>query len=307
MTKRKLIILTGPTAVGKSDLAVKLAGHIGGEIISADSMQVYRGMNIGTAKITPREMQGIPHHLIDVLDPGDAFDVTRFQQMTKTVMEEIYQRGNVPIIAGGTGFYIQSVLYDIAFTPNAEEEGNSIRQELEKIAQNEDGRKSLYKRLQDVDPESADIIHPNNIKRVIRALEYYEQTGGKISVHNETEHQRLSPYDFRYFVLTDDRSAIYERIDRRVDRMMEEGLLEEVIFLKEKGYPRSSVSMQGIGYKELLAYLDGECTLDEAVYLIKLNTRHFAKRQLTWFRREKDVIWIDRREEDPLTQILSKL
>ena len=289
--KQPLIILTGPTAVGKTALSVELAKRIGGEIISADSMQVYRYMDIGSAKIKKEEMQDVPHHLIDILNPEDEFNVFRFQELAKEAMAGIYERGHIPIIAGGTGFYIQALLYDIRF---AEEEGASeIRLRLEKEAA-ELGNETLYARLKVVDPESAEIIHPNNTKRLIRALEYYELNGSKISIHNQTEREKQSPYKFCYFVLNDDRAKLYDRIEQRVDEMLKEGLAEEVKRLKDMGYHRNMVSMQGLGYKEILAYLDGECTLEDAVYLIKRDTRHFAKRQLTWFRREKDVIWVDK-------------
>lgn len=288
--KKPIIILTGPTAAGKTALSVQLAKRIGGEIISADSMQVYRGMDIGSAKVTPEEMQGVPHHLIDVLEPSQEFNVYTFQQMAKNAMEKIYERGHIPIVVGGTGFYIQALLYDIDFT---EEEGDTAyRKELECFAQ-EHGAKALYERLQQVDPISAQIIHENNEKRVIRALEYYHLTGEPISKHNETQRQRTSPYEFRYFVLTMNREKLYQRIEQRVDLMLEQGLVDEVRSLQAQGHVRSEVAMQGLGYKEILDYLSGEITLEEAVYRIKRDTRHFAKRQLTWFRRERDVIWMD--------------
>lgn len=289
--KKPLLILTGPTAVGKTRLSIKLAKAVNGEIISADSMQVYRYMDIGSAKIKPEETAGVPHHLIDVLDPEEEFNVVTFQKMCKKCMEEIYGRGHVPILTGGTGFYIQSVLYDIDFTENAED--TTIRDRLEKEAE-EKGAEYLHGKLREVDPASAGAIHANNIKRVIRALEFYEQTGEKISLHNETERQKESVYASCYFVLNDDREKLYERIDRRVDEMLAEGLVAEVEALKKRGCTRKLVSMQGLGYKEILAYLDGEYSLEEAVYRIKRDTRHFAKRQITWFKREKEVIWINK-------------
>lgn len=289
--KRPLIILTGPTAVGKTALSIKLAKAINGAVISADSMQVYRGMDIGSAKITSEEMEGIPHYLIDVLDPDEEFHVVRFQELAKQAMEEIYAKGQIPIITGGTGFYIQAVLYDIDFT--SQEENQAFRNKLEDLAKQQ-GNEVLHQMLAAIDPISAEKIHANNVKRVIRALEFYEKTGTPISLHNEKEAAKESPYDFCYFVLNDVREKVYERIDRRVDKMMETGLVEEVKALRDKGYHRSMVSMQGLGYKEVLAYLDGEISLEEAVYIIKRDTRHFAKRQLTWFRREKDVTWIEK-------------
>ena len=286
-----MIILSGPTAVGKTAASIRLAKAVGGEIISADSMQVYRHMDIGSAKIRPEEMEGVPHYLVDVLEPEEDFNVVRFQQMAKAAAEEIYARGRIPIAAGGTGFYIQALLYDIDFTEN--DGDSSFRRELEKTAE-EKGGEYLHALLQEADPEAALQIHPHNIKRMIRALEFHHQTGGKISEHNETEREKESPYNFAYFVLTDDRSRLYDRIDRRVDLMMEEGLLDEVRFLKERGVRRDSTAMQGLGYKELYAFLDGEYPLEEAVRIIKRDTRHFAKRQLTWFKRERDVIWADK-------------
>lgn len=289
--KKPIIILAGPTAVGKTDLSIALAKRINGAIISADSMQVYRYMDIGSAKVMPEEMQGVKHYLIDCLDPAEEFHVVRFQEMAKAALEEIYANGQIPIVAGGTGFYIQALLYDIDFTNQDSDE--AYRRTLEDYAR-ENGAEALHEKLRGIDPESAEAIHANNIKRVVRALEFYHQTGQKISEHNETERHRESPYEFAYFVLTDDRAHLYERIDKRVDLMMERGLLDEVKHLKEMGYHRDMVSMQGLGYKELLDALDGKMSVDEAVYIIKRETRHFAKRQLTWFKRERDVIWLDK-------------
>lgn len=290
-TKLPLVILTGPTAVGKTALSISLAKAVGGEIISADSMQVYRRMDIGSAKITQEEMEGVPHHLIDVLLPDQEFNVVVFQELAKRAAAEIYSRGHIPILVGGTGFYIQALLYDIDFTQN--DEDTQLRRSLEEQARRE-GAEALYERLRAVDPESCESIHAHNIKRVIRAIEFYEKTGKKISEHNREQRGNDSPYNFAYFVLTDGREKIYQRINDRVDLMMERGLLEEVRALRESGCRKDMVSMQGLGYKELLSYLEGEISLDEAVYLIKRDTRHFAKRQLTWFRREKEVIWIDK-------------
>ncbi len=289
--KNALIVLTGPTAVGKTRLSIALAKAIGGEIISADSMQVYKHMDIGSAKISPEEMQGVPHYMIDCIEPSEDFNVTIFQKMAKKYMDIIYSHGNIPILVGGTGFYIQAVLYDIDFTSN--DEDMSYRNSLEESARLH-GDAYLHAMLKKVDTESALLIHENNRKRVIRALEFYEKTGTKISLHNEAEHQKESPYAFQYFVLTDHRERIYMNIDKRVDIMLEEGLIREVQILKDMGCQRESVAMQGLGYKEMFSYLDGECTLEEAVSLIKRNTRHFAKRQLTWFRRERDVTWIEK-------------
>lgn len=302
---KPLVILAGPTAVGKTALSIRLAKAIGGEIISADSMQVYRGMDIGSAKIRPEEMQGVPHHLIDVLEPDEPFHVVKFQELAKQSMQEIWQRGHIPILTGGTGFYIQAVLYDIDFTEN--EEDTALRRELEETARTE-GAEALHRRLAAIDPISAQQIHAHNIKRVIRALEFYEKTGMPISLHNERERKKESPYRFAYFVLNDLREEVYRRIDLRVDTMLEQGLAEEVGRLKAQGCTREMVSMQGLGYKEMLDWLDGDCSLEEAVYRIKRDTRHFAKRQITWFKREKDVVWVQKedfgRDEDAILQFL---
>lgn len=291
--KKPLIILAGPTAVGKTKLSVKLAKAVDGEIISADSMQVYRYMDIGSAKIRKEEMQGVPHHLIDVLLPWEEFHVVIFQRLCRQAMNEIYGRGHIPILVGGTGFYIQSVLYDIDFSETEEDDG--YRGELEEYAR-QNGAHALHEMLRLADPGAAAAIHENNIKRVIRALEYHHKTGERISEHNERERQKQSAYASCYFVLNDERERLYQIIDRRVEQMLQEGLVEEVRELRRLGCNRDMVSMQGLGYKEILDYLCGDCTLEEAVYRIKRDTRHFAKRQLTWFKREKEVIWIDKPE-----------
>ncbi len=288
--KKPMIILTGPTAVGKTDLSIQLAKAMNGEIISADSMQVYRHMDIGSAKVTPEEMDGVPHHLIDVLEPEEEFNVVVFQKLAKEALTGIYERGHIPIIVGGTGFYIQALLYDIDFTEN--DGDTAIRRELEKLAKTQ-GAGCLHQMLQEIDPESAAAIHQNNVKRVIRAIEFYRQTGKKISLHNEQEREKQSPYQFLYYVLDTDRKTLYERIDRRVDLMMEHGLVDEVKHLADMGCTRDMVSMQGLGYKEILDYLSGEIPLEEAVYILKRDTRHFAKRQITWFKRERDVRWLE--------------
>ena len=288
--KKPMIILTGPTAVGKTDLSIQLAKAMNGEIISADSMQVYRHMDIGSAKVTPEEMDGVPHHLINVLEPEEEFNVVVFQKLAKEALTGIYERGHIPIIVGGTGFYIQALLYDIDFTEN--DGDTAIRRELEKLAQPQ-GAGCLHQMLQEIDPESAAAIHQNNVKRVIRAIEFYRQTGKKISLHNEQEREKQSPYQFLYYVLDTDRKTLYERIDRRVDLMMEHGLVDEVKHLADMGCTRDMVSMQGLGYKEILDYLSGEIPLEEAVYILKRDTRHFAKRQITWFKRERDVRWLE--------------
>ncbi len=289
----KMIIVAGPTASGKSAAAVELAERLNGSVISADSMQVYRGMDIGSAKITAEEMRSIPHYLIDCAQPSESWNVVRFQAEAKEALKDIYQKERLPVLAGGTGFYIQALLYDIDFTQM--DEDGAFRKELEETAKAQ-GPEKLWEMLQQVDPEAAQAIHPHNVKRLIRALEFARQSGGeKISEHNKIQRSRPAAYDAVFFVLTMDRAKLYARIDARVDMMMDQGLLEETRKLRESGLAPEAVSMQGLGYKELYAYLDGRiASLEEAVTLIKRNTRHFAKRQLTWFKREKDVIWVNR-------------
>ena len=293
--KKPLIVLTGPTAAGKTHLSIALAKAVNGEIISADSMQVYKYMDIGSAKIRPEEMQGVKHYLVDELLPEEEFHIVKFQQMAKAAMEEIYAKGNGPILVGGTGFYIQAVTKDIDFTQADQEAG--YRRELEQLAA-EKGNDYLHTMLQEVDPVSAKEIHANNVKRVIRALEFYHQNQSPISAHNQEQKEHETPYNLAYFVLNVPRELLYKRIDDRIDEMLEEGLLEEVEQLKKRGCHRGMVSMQGLGYKEILAYLEGEYPLEEAVRVLKRDTRHFAKRQLTWFRREKETIWINKDEFD---------
>lgn len=300
--KRPLIILTGPTAVGKTELSIALAKKIGGEIISADSMQVYKHMDIGTAKIMPEEMQGVKHYLIDELEPDEEFNVTVFKEKCDKYIEEIYSHKKIPVIVGGTGFYIQAVLYDIDFKET--DSDDSYRKELQEFAR-KSGNEALHARLREVDEKAAEQIHPNNVKRVIRALEYFKQTGEKISEHNEEQQQNESPYDFRYYVLRLPREILYERINKRVDIMREAGLTKEVKQLMDMGCTKDMVSMQGIGYRQIIEALEGKCSIEEAYDKIKLDTRHFAKRQFTWFNREKTVTWIDKdkfEDEDSILQ-----
>lgn len=305
-SKQPLYIIAGPTAVGKSALGVELAKRIGGEIISADSMQVYRHMNIGTAKITPEEMQGIKHHLIDIYDPTEPFHVYDFQVKAKEAVKDIHSRGKIPIVVGGTGFYIQALAYDIDFSDSGADE--SMRDELEKIAR-EKGNEELFKLLIELDPERAKTLHPNDLKRVCRAIEFAKQNNSTISEHNKEQRIKESPYNLHYFVLNDERSAVYERIDNRVDIMIQNGLVDEVKWLLDYGCKPEMTSMQGIGYKQLIESFTGKYDLAEAIRLIKRDSRHFAKRQITWFNREKDLHWIDRREypttEEQLTFIAS--
>lgn len=290
MTKEKLIILAGPTASGKTSVSIDLAKRLNGEIISADSMQVYKYMDVGTAKISRGEMCGIKHHLIDVLDPKEDFNIVKFQNMVKIAIKEITKRGHLPIIVGGTGFYIQSIIYDIDF--DNEEDNTSIREEIEREYESL-GADYMYERLKKIDSISAQNIHKNNKKRIIRAIEYFMINNAPISSHNETQRNKTSPYDFSFFVLNPPRDILYERINQRVDIMVEKGLLKEVKSLKQMGLSKHNISMQGIGYKEIIEYLEGDVSLETAIENIKQNTRHMAKRQVTWFKREKDVIYID--------------
>ncbi len=290
---KPLIVLAGPTAAGKTSLSIMLAKRIGGEIISADSMQVYRHMDIGSAKIAQEEKQGISHYLIDVLEPDEEFHVVKFQQMAQQALEEIYQNGHIPIVTGGTGFYIQALIRDVDFTEGASDP--AYRQELQRIAQTQ-GNAVLHQMLAEVDPVSASQIHVNNVKRVIRALEFYHESQIPISRHNARERQKESPYNLAYFVLTDNRENLFQRIDKRVDRMLEQGLVAEVKQLIKMGCTADMVSMQGLGYKQLLAWMEGAYSYEEAVRQIKRDTRRFAKRQLSWFRREKDAVWLNRQD-----------
>ena len=318
-----MIVLTGPTAVGKTGLSIALAKAVEGEIISADSMQVYRGMDIGSAKITREEMQGVPHHMIDIMEHWESFSVADFVENCKRITHEIYDRGHIPVVTGGTGFYIQALLKDVDFsmpvleercgdsdlsvkeTGNTEEESSEeatygetpgkYRAYLETLAR-EKGAAYLHELLRQADPASAEAIHANNVKRSIRALEFFHLTGRRISEHNEQEKQKAGIYNSCYFVLNDRRERLYARIEQRIDEMLAAGLAGEVQALRDRGCERGMVSMQGLGYKELLAWLEGECTYEQAVEILKRDTRHFAKRQLTWFRREKEVVWVNKDE-----------
>ncbi len=305
MSKRKLIVIAGPTAVGKTDISISLAKKLSGEIISADSVQVYRGMDIGSAKISVSQMQGVRHHLIDILDPSEDFNVALFKELANKAIDEVYESGHIPIIVGGTGFYIQALLKDVDFSDGASDP--AYRKELETFF-DKHGPKKLHEMLEKVDKEAAESIPEGNVKRVIRALEFFRVTGKKISVHNEEERSKPSVFDHKFFVLNDERKVLYDRIDRRVDIMMERGLLEEVRRLYESGISRDAVSMQSLGYRQLMDHLCGDISLEEAVYQTKLLTRHFAKRQITWFKREKEVIWVNKnefgRDEDAILEYM---
>ena len=297
----KLVIIAGPTAVGKSECAVELSKKINGEVISADSMQVYRGMDVGTAKITPEEMQGIRHFGIDILNPDQNYDVTEFVSMAHEAMEQIYADEKIPVLCGGTGFYIQALAYDIDF--GDEQVDIDYRKELKKFA-DKNGTEALHEKLREVDPESAEAIPAGNVKRVIRALEYFKNHGTKISEHNAEERRRKSPYELYFFVLTDERKKLYERIDKRVDRMMDAGFLDEAERIYDLIGDKECTAAKAIGYRELFEYFRGECSLEEAVSKIKQDSRHFAKRQLTWFKRYPEVIWVDRQIYNTIEEIV---
>lgn len=297
--KKPLVVIAGPTACGKTELSIKLAKKINGEIISADSMQVYKMMDIGTAKATKEEMCGIKHYLLDELMPDEEFNVMIFQQKAKAYMEDIYAKGKIPILVGGTGFYINALVNDNCFT-ETEDDNEAVRKALYEDAE-KNGAEYNHNRLKEVDPEYAATVHPNNIKRVARALEYFLLTGEKFSVHNALEKEKASPYNVAFIILNMDRQKLYERIDMRVDLMVKNGLVEEVKALLDKGYSPDLVSMQGLGYKEIVPFINGEITLEEAVCELKKRTRHFAKRQLTWFKRQtEDCLWVDLTDGDKL-------
>lgn len=286
--KQKLVVIMGPTAVGKTKLSIDLAKKYNGEIISGDSMQVYKGMDIGTAKIKREEMEGIPHHLIDIKEPDEAFNVAQFQEFVTDCIEQIAAKGKLPIIVGGTGLYIDAVLQQYSFSESVSDE--EYRSKLEAIAE-ECGVEAVHKILQEIDPDSADRIHPNNVRRVIRALEIYHCTGEKMSEQLQKQNKEYK-YDAVLIGLTMDRDTLYERINQRVDIMMEEGLLEEVKGIYERGI-RDCQSIQAIGYKELFDYFEGKVSLDQAVENLKQNSRRYAKRQLTWFRNKMNLNWFE--------------
>lgn len=298
--KKPLVIIAGPTACGKTDTSIMLAKKINGEIISADSMQVYKFMDIGTAKVTPQEMNGVKHYLIDELMPDEEFNAMIFQQKAKKYIEEIYSKGKIPIVVGGTGFYINALVYDNDFMSTNDD--LSIRNKLMEEAEAK-GEEFVYQKLKAIDPEYAAIVHHNNVKRVVRAIEYYCQTGQKMSQHNLEAKQRKSPYDVSFVVLNMERVKLYERINLRVDLMIKNGLLDEVKRLLDMGYSADLVSMQGLGYKEFVPYFNGETTLEAATEELKQSTRHFAKRQLTWFRRQSKGLWIDLTSKDKTTAV----
>ncbi|CDM68393.1 tRNA dimethylallyltransferase [Clostridium bornimense] len=299
--KQDLIIIAGPTAVGKTDISINLAREINGEIISADSMQIYRYMDIGSAKISETEMKGIKHHLIDVIDPSEEFSVSDFYEKATEAIKDISSRGKTPILAGGTGLYINSLIYNYAFAKADKDE--EYRNYLVNLAE-EKGNEYVHSLLKDKDKEAYNRLYPNDLKRVIRALEVYKTTGKTLSEINSEVDVYDIPYNITYFVLNMDREKLYDRINLRVDIMLEKGLLNEVINLRKMGYNSSMQSMKGIGYKEILQYLEGDITLEDAIYLIKKGSRNYAKRQLTWFRKDKRTIWINKDEFKSDNEIL---
>lgn len=284
---KPLIVIAGPTASGKTGLSIGLAKALSGEIVSADSMQIYKYMNIGTAKPTEAEKEGIVHHMMDFIEPDVNFSVADYCEMAHKVIEDIHSRGKIPILVGGTGLYIDSLVNNVDF--DKDDENHEIRKELEALAEKE-GVEAVHNILKEIDAETAEKYHPNNLRRVIRAIEFYRVTGKTISDHAKEE--KASPYDVVYFCIDWDREVLYDRINKRVDIMVEDGLVEEVKLLLEKGYDKNSTAMQGIGYKEFYGYLKGERTLEDTLDEIKQSSRRYAKRQLTWFRRNKNIHWL---------------
>ncbi|MGL4847736.1 MAG: tRNA (adenosine(37)-N6)-dimethylallyltransferase MiaA [Clostridium sp.] len=295
--KEKILVIGGPTAVGKTDLSIQIAKALNGEIISADSMQIYKKMDIGSAKVTKEEMDGVIHHMIDIVEPTDEFTVAHYKELGDSIISDILKRGKLPIIAGGTGLYINSLTCNMDFTEG--ESDSAYRENLQNIA-TEKGNFYLHEMLKDIDPISYENIHMNNTKRVIRALEVFHLTKQPFSSFNLGEKMYESPFDIHYFVLTMDREKLYERINRRVDIMIENGLVNECKYLMSLGLDETNQSMQGIGYKEILMYLKEKISLEESIELIKKGSRNYAKRQLTWFRRDKRVNFLNK---DILTDV----
>ncbi len=284
MEKTPVIVIVGPTAVGKTKTGIELAKAFNGEIVSGDSVQVYRGMDIGSAKVTVEEAEGIPHHLIDICDPDEPMSVAKFQQLARAAIDDIYARGKLPILVGGTGLYIRSILYDYEFTERPVDE--ALRSKLEQEAEQQ-GAAALHERLRSLDPRRAELIHPNNVRRVIRALEVALQGDVQAMDSAPSEH-----YAYKLFVLHADRDVLYERINERVDVMLASGLIEEVERLLESGYGDTQ-AMRAIGYKEVVPYVEGRMSEERMRETLKQHTRQFAKRQLTWFRHQFDGIWVD--------------
>lgn len=301
---KKLLIIAGPTAVGKTDISIKLAKELNGEIISADSMQIYKYMNIGSAKISTHEMQGIRHHIINIVDPSHEFSVAEFKTIATSAINDIIERGKYPIIAGGTGLYINSIICNYEFTGTYKD--TEYRNYLKDLAE-EKGKDYVHELLKDIDKESYARLYPNDLKRVIRALEVYKVTKKTISEINKGVNLYDIPYDIDYYILNMNREKLYDRINKRVDKMISSGLVDEVVKLKNMGYTSNMQSMKGIGYKEILYYLDNILSFDEAVELIKKGSRNYAKRQLTWFRKDKRAKWIDKDLYKDDNEIISQI
>ena len=301
--KDKILVLAGPTAVGKTELSIRLAKALNGEIVSTDSMQIYKGMDIGSAKITEEEMQGVKHHMLDVVEPDKAFSVADYKEMAEKAIKDILSRGKLPILTGGTGLYINALTCNMNFTES--EKDDEYRNQLNKLM-DEEGPEYVHNMLKEIDPISYEAIHTNNRKRVIRALEVYKLTGKPFSSYNAGDDLYKSKYDVYYYVLNMDRAKLYERINRRVEIMYEKGLLDECIKLKKLGYTSSMQSMQGIGYKEVLLYLDGLITLEESMDMVKQGSRNYAKRQLTWFRKDPRAVFLNKDEMSD-NEILDKI
>lgn len=291
MEKNKVIVIAGPTGVGKTKLSIELAKKINSEIVSADSMQIYKNMDIGTAKIKTSEMQGIEHHMIDIVEPHDEYNIVNFQKEARKCIKDIINRKKTPIIVGGTGFYIQALIRDVKF--ENEEVDNKYKEILEFISTTVEGNSLLYKLLEGVDELSSKKIHPNNTKRVIRALEFYDNNGYSIQRHNEIERDKTYIYDTYFYFLNDDRNSVYKRIDERVDLMMDTGLINEVEYILKSYGGFSKTASMGIGYKEVIDFLNNKINYEECVNKIKTNSRHYAKRQITWFNALEDIKKID--------------
>ncbi len=287
---RELLIICGPTASGKTAVAVEICREIGGEVVSADSMQIYRGMDIGTAKPSEEEKRGVPHHLLDIIDPGELYSVAAYREKAVEAIEDIFARGKTPVVCGGTGLYIDALTRPMGFSAQGDE---SIRRRLEEIAEQSGGRERLHDMLREVDPESADRLHVNDVRRVVRALEIHQLTGRTLTEQRASDRAREGAYRGRHYGLSWPREALYHRIDQRVLEMVQAGLTNEVEALLQGGLGADTTAMQGIGYKEIARAMAGACTLDEAVSRIQQATRNYAKRQLTWFRRDERVKWIE--------------
>lgn len=302
---RDLFIIAGPTAVGKTKISVEIAKELNGEVVSADSMQIYRYMDIGSAKVSKEEMQNIPHYMIDIVEPSQEFSVAEYKKMAQGTIEDILKRSKVPILAGGTGLFINSIICNYNFTEVSKDE--EYRAFLTNLA-DKNGKEYVHDLLKEVDPESYKRLYPNDLKRVIRALEVFKLTGKPIGAFATDERVLYDiPYDLHYYVITMDREKLYNNINKRVDIMLENGLIEEVQKLRQLGFTPEMQSMKGIGYKEILYYLDGKISLSDAVELIKQGSRNYAKRQLTWFRKDKRTIWINKDDFNNDDQIIQHI